>query len=159
VRLLDRLISCITQYSLLHGGRQKVDSNKKCQVVRVLWRSSKNMFKTATLDDYMYVHSDWVDTAFVLSSDHMTLQGVTKTHAFFCVTQPSVDVYSSSFYPFVFTNQFMLAEKLIIVNLMSFTTWRMCWVTQKYRLPFLTTWADAAQLWFAKCCVKYLTSG
>ena len=93
---------------------------RKCQVVRVLWRSSKNMFLTATLDNYMYMHSAWVDTAFVLSSEHVTLQGVNKTHAFFCVTQPSVDVYSSNFYPFVFTNQFMLAEKLIIVSLDEF---------------------------------------
>ena len=66
----------------------------------------------------MTIHIDWVDTSFVLSNDNVTLLGVNQTHAWFCVTDPSVDVYSSSsFLPFVFANQYYMADRLVIVSL------------------------------------------
>jgi hypothetical protein len=66
----------------------------------------------------MTIHVDWVDTSFVLSNDNVTLLGVNKTHAWFCVTDPAVDVYSPScFLPFVFANQYFMADRLVIVSL------------------------------------------
>ena len=75
------------------------------------------MLLPPNLNNFMYVHKTWVDPSYVLSSDHITLHGVNKTHAWFCVTHPAVDVYSTKFYPFVFANQYMLAEELVIVRL------------------------------------------
>ena len=65
----------------------------------------------------MIIHADWVKPAFVLSGDHVTLAGVNRTHAWFCVTDTGVDVYSSSATPFVFANQYYMADKLVIVRL------------------------------------------
>ena len=75
-------------------------------------------FFLPNLDNYKTIHSDWVDTLFVLSNKNVTLLGVNQTHAWFCVTDPAVDVYSSScFLPFVFANQYFMADRLVIVSL------------------------------------------
>jgi len=115
VRMMDSLVTCFTQYSLLYGKRSH--SEKKCQVVKILWRSSYFPFYLPSLDNYMTIHSDWVDTSLILSAEHVTLLGVNQTHAWFCVTDPAVDVYSSSAGPFVFANQYFLADRLVIVTL------------------------------------------
>ena len=65
----------------------------------------------------MTVHEEWVDTEYVLAKDNVTLQGVSPTHAWFAVTPPTVDVYSPNLLPFVFANQYLMAEKLVIVSL------------------------------------------
>ena len=57
----------------------------------------------------MTIHSDWVDTYFILLAEHVILHGLNQTHAWFCVTDPVVDVYSSSLLPFVHANQYFLA--------------------------------------------------
>jgi hypothetical protein len=47
-------------------------------------------------------------------------QGVTWRYAWFCVTDPSVDVYDLSKFPFVWAAQFMMAQELIIMPLWAF---------------------------------------
>ena len=69
------------------------------------------------LDHYMTIHEDWVDTEYVLANNNVTLQGVNKTHAWFCVTDPTVDVYSTDFNTFLRANQYLRAQKLVIVSL------------------------------------------
>ena len=90
---------------------------RKCQLVRILWRSNYSPFWMPGLDNFMTIHEDWVETEYVLANNNVTLQGVNRTHAWFCVTNPSVDVYSPDFLPFVFANQFVMADKLVIVSL------------------------------------------
>ena len=85
--------------------------------MKILWSSSYFPISLPNLDNYMTIHSDWVDTSFILSTEHVTLLGVNQTHAWFCLTDPAVDFYSSSFLPFVFANQYFMADRLVIVSL------------------------------------------
>lgn len=117
VRLMDSVLSIFTQYSLLHGRKRYMSSEKKCQLVRILWRSNYTPFYKHSLDNYMTIHEDWIDTEYVLANNSVTLQGVSSTHAWFCVPDPSVDVYSPDLFPFVFVNQYLMAEKLVVVSL------------------------------------------
>ncbi len=47
-------------------------------------------------------------------------QGLTSTHAWFCVSPEAVDVYDTSVCPFVWVGQFFTAKKLIIMPLWSY---------------------------------------
>ena len=45
----------------------------------------------------------------------MTLQGITQTHAFFCVSEPDVNVYDTSKGPFLWIKQYLAAKKLVVI--------------------------------------------
>jgi hypothetical protein len=47
-------------------------------------------------------------------------QGVTPRYAWFCVTDPSIDVYDVTKCPFVWVAQFMMARELVIMPLWAF---------------------------------------
>ena len=47
---------------------------------------------------------------------------MTSTHAFFCVTSPSVDVYETAAAPFAFILQFFMGESLVVMPVASLLT-------------------------------------
>ena len=45
----------------------------------------------------------------------MTLQGITQSHAFFCVSEPDVNVYDTREGPFLWIKQYLTAKKLVVI--------------------------------------------
>ena len=47
------------------------------------------------LHNFCCKHEKYVHPNYVLEHDNITLFGVTKTHAFFCVSKPDFNVYET----------------------------------------------------------------
>ena len=45
------------------------------------------------LHNFVWRHERYVHPRHVLERDNITLMGITPAHAFFCVSEPDVDVY------------------------------------------------------------------
>ena len=54
----------------------------------------------------------------IFQNDNVTLQGVSETHVWFCVTKnvPDKNVYTTTTFPFAFMAQFFMANELIIIS-------------------------------------------
>ncbi len=64
-----------------------------------------------TLGNFLYKHSRYVHPDFALKEgNRVTLQGITTTHAFFCISDEGEDVYVTKIAPFVFLQQFLAAK-------------------------------------------------
>ena len=60
-------------------------------------------------------HEKYVHPKYILEHDNVTLQGITQTHAFFCVSEPDVNVYDTSKGPFLWIKQYLAAKKLVVI--------------------------------------------
>ena len=60
-------------------------------------------------------HEKYVHPKYILEHDNVTLQGITQTHAFFCVSEPNVNVYDTSKGPFLWIKQYLAAKKLVVI--------------------------------------------
>ena len=89
---------------------------RKFHMVKILWRSSVSPFLLPNPRNYLTIRDKIVDADFILNNDHVTLHGIDKDCAWFCVTEPRMDVYSSSYLPFTFANQYFMAKRLIVVS-------------------------------------------
>ena len=49
-------------------------------------------YKLSPWTHFIILHKRYIDPSYVLENDNVTLQGVTETHAFFCVTSHEEDV-------------------------------------------------------------------
>ena len=85
------------------------------QIVNVHWRASKCYFSIQHLDNYIWTHVGYENPEWVLDKDHITLQGATEHHVWFCVTDTSVDVYDMKRFPFVVDAQWRCAKQLVII--------------------------------------------
>ena len=85
-------------------------------MVKVLWRSSLCPLLLPNINNYMTIREKMVDLDFILQNDHVTLHGINKDCAWFCVSEPGIDVYSSDYLPFTFGTQYFKAKHLILVS-------------------------------------------
>ena len=65
-------------------------------------------------------HIKYMHPRYILENDNVTLQGITETHAFFCVTDPAKDIYNMKEFPFAFIFQFLEAKQMVILPNSSF---------------------------------------
>ena len=124
VWLLDTFIlGPIFKLTITNGRREeeeraKVEYARSAQIVNVIGRGSYCHASKHSLDNYFYRHVKYVHPRHVLKADNITLQGVTPTHAFFCVSAKT-DVYATEKAPFTFLMQYLSAEQLVIMPLKS----------------------------------------
>lgn len=93
------------------------------QKVRVLFRGAYSLILNHTLDNFFYVHEEYVDPKYILDNDNVTLQSVTDKHAVFCVSDPEFNVFETKMAPFVWIIQYFKAQRLIIVSHDVFNQW------------------------------------
>jgi len=117
LRLLDWICRLLHLPSPIYGARGP--HHQGCHLVKVVWRSALNLASPPDLDNYMVVHEDWVDEEYILNKDNVTLHGVNRSHVWFSVSTPGLNVYSLNF-SFVFLAQHLFAEKLVIMPIESF---------------------------------------
>ena len=95
--LLDVFLDLLFGFTIQHGSRQErlgsLEYDHSAHVVHLLGRGTYNVGSAHQLHNFVWRHEAYVHPRYVLEHDNMTLMGITPTHAFFCVSDPDVDVY------------------------------------------------------------------
>lgn len=116
--VVDTLLQAFLGFTTMYGNVKEChhqDYEKSAHLVNVWARASYFHFAVQHLRNFFYTHSAYLNPDWVLHKPNVTLQGVTYTHVFFCVTDPSVDVTDLSKFPFVTDAQWFNAKQLVVM--------------------------------------------
>ena len=110
VRILDLILDNVFGFTITKGDRLEYQWAEKsyehsAQVVDVWFCANWSFAFKHTPDNYLYTHNRYVHPDYILKNDKVTLQGVTETHAYFCVSDDDKDVYDTKSFPFLFISQ------------------------------------------------------
>ena len=89
---LNILFGCTIQYGTREEQRRSEKYENSAQVVNVMARGTYSVLLIKQLYNFVWYHERYVHPRYVLEHDNITLMGITPTHAFFCVSDPEVDV-------------------------------------------------------------------
>ena len=116
---IDKALDLTVGYSLVKGWRK--DSNKaascfeySAHFVDIIGRFTYDAATGGYLHSFILKHHHYGNPQEILQDDHITIQGATSTHAWFCVSDE--DVYDTKKYPFVFSSQFYTSKQFVIVT-------------------------------------------
>ncbi len=122
--LCDKVLDLICGVSLMRGSkhdRQEAGSyEKSAQIVDIVWRAKMALYTVTRINCFVYKHGRYVHPEYVLRHANVTLLAVEKDYALFAVTDPAVDIYDTSKFPFLFLSQFLEAKQLVIMPIRSF---------------------------------------
>ena len=89
--ILDLLFGYTIQYGSLNERLSSKSYESSAQVVDIIAWGTHSYVITLP-KNYVWRHNRYVHPRYVLEHDNITLMGVTPTHAYFCVSDPKVDV-------------------------------------------------------------------
>ena len=89
---LDILFGYTLQYGSWQDRKKSEEYENSAQVVNVVSRGAYSIVLLHQLHNFLWLHEKYVHPRYVLQRDNITLMGITPTHAFFCVSDPDVDV-------------------------------------------------------------------
>ena len=89
---LDILLGYTIQYGTREERRRSEKYDNSAQVVNVMAKGTYSVLLIQQLYNFIWWHQKYVHPRYVLEHDNITLMGITPTHAFFCVSDPEVDV-------------------------------------------------------------------
>ncbi len=112
-------------YTWTSGNRQerlkaKSQYESSAQLVDVAWRAKETVFKTSRLQYFLYRHCKYVHPQYVIDHKNISLLAVEKDYALFCVTDPDVNIYDTTKFPFLLMGQYLAAKQLVILPTKSF---------------------------------------
>ena len=97
VRLVDVFLNLLFGFTIQYGSRQErlgsLEYDRSAQVVNLMGRGAYSVGLAHQLHNFVWSHERYVHPRYVLEHDNITLMGITPSHAFFCVSEPDVDVY------------------------------------------------------------------
>eukprot|EP00095_Tigriopus_kingsejongensis_P004227 maker-scaffold74_size411160-snap-gene-3.20 protein:Tk04227 transcript:maker-scaffold74_size411160-snap-gene-3.20-mRNA-1 annotation:"hypothetical protein CAPTEDRAFT_213494" len=119
LRLVNGLSEKLFDYSLFDGlltsEPKSASFDQSAHLVRVVGRGALSFGAQHTLDNFVWIHQDYIHPRYILENECVTFHGVDEHHVWFCVSK-KVDVADLSKSPFAFTLQFFAAEELIIMK-------------------------------------------
>ena len=89
--ILDLLFSFTTRNGSLYERLKSESYEYSAQLVDIITWGAPT-YTLVQPKHYIWKHKRYLHPRFVLEHDNITLMGLTPTHAFFCVTDPGVDV-------------------------------------------------------------------
>ena len=89
---LDILFGYTIQYGTREERRRSEEYQNSAQVVNVMARGTYSVLLIQQLHNFVLYHKKYVHPRYVIEHDNITLMGITPTHAFFCVSDPEVNV-------------------------------------------------------------------
>lgn len=104
----------ITRGSRRERAEANLD-NRCAQIVTIRWRAALSFALNHGLNNFLYIHEEYVDPAWVLDKRHVILYGFDRENVFFTVTEEDVDMWNTREIPFVFMFAFPMAKKLVIM--------------------------------------------
>ena len=119
VHICDFFLDRLFGYTITMGTREEREMAKdyehSAQIASIMGRGSYTIVMNHQLHHYCLKHEQYVHPRYILENDNITLQGMTPTHAFFCVSEPDVNVYDTSVFPFLWVKQYLTAKKLVVI--------------------------------------------
>ena len=120
--LLDCLLGLLIGYTTSGGwkndpGRQR--SDRKVQVVKILWRSAYLDSDYHDLNNYVYVHHAWLEPGQIFETfPRLTLHGLSRDLVWFCDPGGGrdLDVYDCRKFPFAWHAQNNNAKKFVLMS-------------------------------------------
>ena len=95
---IDVFLELICGFTIQYGSKQECNKSlvydHSAQVVILMGRGAYSIGTPHQLHNFLWRHEKYVHPRYVLEHDNITLMGVTPSHAFFCVSDPDVDVYN-----------------------------------------------------------------
>ena len=97
VRLVDVFLNLLFGFTIQYGSRQErlgsLEYDRSAQVVNLMGRGAYSVGLAHQLHNFVWSHATYVHPRYILEHDNITLMGITPSHAFFCVSEPDVDVF------------------------------------------------------------------
>ena len=97
VSLIDVFLELLFGFTIQYGSRQErhrsLEYDHSAQVVNLMGRGAYSVGMAHQLHNFVWHHERYVHPRYVLEHDNITLMGITPSHAFFCVSEPDLDVY------------------------------------------------------------------
>ena len=123
-QVLDRILEHFLEISTLKGSlvaqKERLRYPSSAQRVKIWARGAYSSASVHGLNNFLFSHVQNCHPETILQLDNVTLQGVNGQYAWFCVTDPGVNVYDLNKFPFVWVAQFLKARELIILPIWAF---------------------------------------
>ena len=121
IKILDIMLDFLLGYTLKYGARQeREEASRTCrtvQLVRILMRGNYSDMHLQHLYNFVLIHVEYVRPEYIKGNSKVTIMGMNEKDFFFCVTlDPNVDVTDTKNSPFMFHEQFVKAERLLIAS-------------------------------------------
>jgi hypothetical protein len=117
--VLDYIFDTLFGYTITKGSRAARERSKEyehsAQLCHIMGRGAYTIVQNQKLHNFCCRHIKYVHPRYILEHDNITLFGVTKTHAFFCVSDPNFNIYETKCAPFIFIIHFFAARQLIVI--------------------------------------------
>ena len=88
--ILDVFLDLAFGFTIQYGSREERNSakeyEKSAQISKVLGRGASSIFMITARKNYLLKHQSYVHPNYILGRDNITLMGVNKEEAIFCVT-------------------------------------------------------------------------
>ncbi len=122
---LEQVTDLLIGYKFTSGWREErrkawLHHEHSAQLVHVVAKAHHIEVTTHSSKNFLYVHEKYVSPRYVLENKNVSLFTLDKTHVYFCVSDPDVDVYDTVKFPFVFMAHYTQAKKLVIMPWESF---------------------------------------
>ena len=119
ISIIDIILDFALGYTLTNGSRKKKEeaarTGRTVQLVRILLRGSYSDVYLQHLYNFVYIHVEYVRPECIRENNKVTIMGMNENDFFFCVTtDPKVDVTDTKTSPFMFHQQYVKAEYLLI---------------------------------------------
>ena len=99
ISVVDFFLKILYGYTIQYGTREEQRRSEKyensAQVVNMMARGTYSVLLIKQLYNFVWYHERYVHPRYVLEHDNITLMGITPKHAFFCVSDPEVDVLNT----------------------------------------------------------------
>ncbi len=123
--VLDFFLDLITGYTTLGGTREErtkhwLHHEYSAQIVNIVWRAQYIDICLTSGKNFLWTHEKYVNPKYILENKNVTLYMMDHKNAYFCVSDPDVDVYDMKKYPFCFMIQKDAAKQFVILPLASF---------------------------------------
>lgn len=123
ISILDFFTGHFLGYTFCYGSNSErtqsdEDYSKGAQIVDVLKFGGFGLIEHVEPSNFAWKHNSYTHPNFVLEHDHVTLYGLTPTHAFFCVSDPAIDITNSDVFPF-YPLVSLVAILLVSINSMA----------------------------------------
>jgi hypothetical protein len=99
VYAVDYFLDKLFGYTLTMGTRKERAMSEKyeysAQLATIWGRGAYTIVENHQPNHFLLRHERYVHPNYILEHDNITLHGVTPTQAFFCVSDPSVNLYDT----------------------------------------------------------------
>ena len=121
---LDAILDCTVGFTFMKGWRkarrEAREQGRSAQLVSIVWKAHPIDLIPHGLINFLYIHEKYIDPQYILDNQNVTLFFMDKDSVAFCVTDPSVDVYDMSKYPFIFFAHYDMVKKLKVLPIENF---------------------------------------